>query len=91
MYNKDIARLNLYFGKIQCVRKMRVANLNVTENTRVKKTFLNTLNSIPRGIAQRQRSRYVECFPGGDNQVLFELALQHRLFTPTVISQAFIG
>lgn len=90
MYNKDNARLNLYFGKNQCLRKIRVATLNVAENTRVKKTFLNTVNSIPHCIAQRQRYRYVECFPEGDNQLLFELALQHRFFTLIVIPQAFI-
>lgn len=81
MYNKYTAWLNLFFRKIQCVGKRRVANFYVAENARVKKT------SAP-SLILWLRNKGVEFFPQGNNQ-LSDQELEHRLFA-LVIPQAFI-
>ena len=57
----------------------------------MKKTLLTPLGSISHFTVQKQRTRYVEYFPQEDNQLLFDLELEHRLIIHLVIPQVFIG
>lgn len=66
--------------------KYRSINLNVVENTKVRKTLLTTLDSILHFMAQKQRSKHDEYFSQSDNQFLFDLELEYMLlFTHIVI------
>lgn len=57
----------------------------------MKKTLVTPLGSISHFMVQKQRTRYVEYFPQEDNQLLFDLELEHRLIIHLVIPPVFIG